>query len=152
MNPAVCFSSSPPAYLSKQVKSDSEEGEVAAPAQSALSSPFYRISTSLNFQHYTGYPLLPTNLFRGLNQNTETVKLAPNGTLRLDSVDVANLRIARPTLLMEGRLTLEPLVDLFNLTNNNPVLARATSFGPVFLRPSDVLNPFVARFGLKINF
>jgi len=112
----------------------------------------YRISTSLNFQHYTGYPLLPTNLFRGLNQNTETVKLAPNGTLRLDSVDVANLRIARPTLLMEGRLTLEPLVDLFNLTNNNPVLARATSFGPVFLRPSDVLNPFVARFGLKINF
>ncbi len=43
-------------------------------------------------------------------------------------------------------------MDLFNVTNNNAVTSEVEPFGPNFLRPVNVLNPFVARFGLKVSF
>jgi hypothetical protein len=109
------------------------------------------ISSSINFQHETGYPLLPTVVVTGLNQGSETIKLATNGALRLDSVNDANLRISRPTHLGD-RYTLEPLMDLNNLFNSNPVIAKTVAYGANFLKPSNVLGPFVARFGLKLSF
>lgn len=129
----------------------------------------WRLTTSANFQHTSGYPLLPTNVYRGFAQNSETIFLAPRGAdlglktcgptgattncaLRFDGVNVVNLRISRPIPFLEGKLMLEPVADLFNVGNNSPVLNKATGYGPNFLRPSDVLNPFVARFGLKITF
>jgi len=50
------------------------------------------IQTALNFQHYTGYPFRPTQVFTGLNQGSVTVALEPQGTLRLPSVNMADLR------------------------------------------------------------
>ena len=47
---------------------------------------------------------------------------------------------------------MEPIIDLLNLGNANPVLARVTSFGPNYLKPSDLLNPFVARVALRLTF
>src|SRR5579864_6112120 len=77
------------------------------------------ISLSPNYQYYTGYPLLPTNTFTGLNQNSESVNLLPRGGIRLPNVSVLNLRISRPTKFRE-RFALEPIVDLLNLGNSNP--------------------------------
>lgn len=108
-------------------------------------------STGVNFQHYTGYPLQPTEVFSGLNQGNENVILQPAGTIRLPSVNLLNLRISH-TFTFVDRYKLVTLVDLFNLTNAQTVVAQVTSFGPAYLKPSNTINPFIARFGLRFEF
>jgi Carboxypeptidase regulatory-like domain len=107
---------------------------------------------SPNYQYYTGYPLLPTNVFTGLNQGSETISLLPRGTIRLPNISVLNLRISRPTKFLEGRIGLEPIADLLNLTNSEPITAENTSYGANYLRPTNLVNPFVARFALRLTF
>ena len=109
------------------------------------------ITTALNFQHYTGYPFRPTQVFTGLNQGSVTVALEQQGNIRLPSVNLADLRIARPFKFRE-RWSVEPIADLFNLGNSNTVINQVSSYGSIYLRPTNVLNPFVARFGLRVEF
>jgi TonB dependent receptor len=114
----------------------------------------WRVSTSVNFQHYTGYPIQPTNVFSGpeLGQNSETVTLEPAGNVRLPSVNLLSFRISRPFSVWESRLTVEPLVDFLNIGNSHTVVSEVNSFGPAYLKPSDLLHPFVAKFGLRVKF
>jgi hypothetical protein len=111
----------------------------------------YGFTTSVNYQHYTGYPLRPTNVFRGLSQLSETIALEPRGRRRLPDVDVLNLRISRMTRVTE-QVGIELIVDFFNITNNNAVTDMVQAFGPNFLRPVNVLNPFVTRLGARVTF
>jgi hypothetical protein len=104
-----------------------------------------------NFQHYTGYPFQPMNVFTGLNQNSETVILAPAGQSRLPSVDLLNLRISRPIKLRDSTVTLEPIVDLLNATDSNAVVAESNFVGSLHA-PSDVLHPLVAKFAMRLTF
>ena len=114
----------------------------------------WHVTTSANFQHYTGYPIQPTNVFSGpeLAQNSETVALEPAGKVRLPSVNLLGLRISRPFSVWESRLTVEPLVDFLNIGNTHTVVSEVTSFGSSYLKPSDLLHPFVAKFGLRVKF
>lgn len=107
--------------------------------------------TGVNFQHYTGYPLQPTEVFSGLNQGNVNVILEPAGTIRLPSVNMLNLRLSK-TFSFLDRYKLETLVDLFNLTNAQTVVSQVTSLGPAYLAPSNTINPFIARFGLRFEF
>src|SRR5579872_4197445 len=111
----------------------------------------WKIGTSVNFQHYTGYPIQPVNVFNGLNQGPETVILEPAGKIRLPNVNLLNLRLSRDFAVAD-RWHVEPLVDLFNITNSQTVISKVNTFGPSFLFPSNTVNPFIARFGLKVNF
>ncbi|HET7184419.1 MAG TPA: TonB-dependent receptor, partial [Terriglobales bacterium] len=111
----------------------------------------WKIGTSVNFQHYTGYPIQPVNVFNGLNQGPETVILEPAGNIRLPSVNLLNLRLSRDFAFAD-RWHVEPLVDLFNITNSQTIISKVNTFGPSFLFPSNTVNPFIARFGLKVNF
>jgi hypothetical protein len=115
----------------------------------------WKFSTSVNFQHYTGFPVQPTEVFggtlSGLNQNSVTVILEPAGILRYPSVNLLNLRISREFALRE-RFRIQPLIDLFNLTNSQTVVSQNTIFGGSYLRPSNTVNPFLARIGLKVSF
>ena len=107
---------------------------------------------SPNYQYYTGYPLLPTNVFTGLNQGSETISLLPRGGIRLPNISVLNLRISRPIKFHEGHIGVEPIADLLNLTNSEPVTAETVSYGANYLKPSNLVNPFIARFALRITF
>lgn len=116
----------------------------------------YGITASLNYRHFTGQPILPTNVFRNspglpLNQGFVNVALLRRGQLRLDSVDQVDVRVGKIFRYREA-VRIETLVDIFNLGNANPVTSMVTSFGPVFRRPSKILNPRLARFGVRINF
>jgi hypothetical protein len=111
----------------------------------------WHLLSSVNFQHYTGYPLQPTNVFTGLNQGPETVILEPAGAIRLPSVNLLNMRFARDFVLGE-RWHIQPLADLFNITNSQTVISKVTTYGPSYLYPTNTINPFIARFGLKVNF
>ena len=112
----------------------------------------YGITTSANFQHYTGYPFQPVNTFAGpeLLQGNESVILQPAGTTRLPSVNLLSIRISRPTKIGE-RFKIEPIIDLLNIANSNTVISESNNF--LSLRqPFDVLHPFVAKLGLRLTF
>ena len=114
------------------------------------------IAVGLNYQHYTGYPLDPNNgppkaVFENLNQGQVSVIGQTIGKIRLPNVDIVNLRFSRPTHLHE-RFTLEPIVDLFNITNANTVISEVPTGGSNFEKPTNQLNPFIARFALRFSF
>jgi TonB dependent receptor/Carboxypeptidase regulatory-like domain len=113
----------------------------------------WKFKSSVNFQHYTGFPFQPIEFFSGpeLQQFSTTVILQPAGTLRLPSVNLLNIRFARE-FVSRDRVHIEPMVDLFNLTNAQTVTSRAQTFGGNYLRPFNTINPFLARFGLRVNF
>jgi len=122
----------------------------------------WKFGASVNFQHYTGFPIQPTEVFGTtssgvtLSQGTETVILQPAGIVRLPSVNLLNLRISRDFNIGE-RWKIKPLVDLFNLTNSQTVISKVATFDPdpnnnIYLKPVNTINPFIARIGLKIDF
>jgi hypothetical protein len=153
-----------------------QDSEVVIRADATYRLP-WKLQTSVNYQHETGFPITPTNTFSGLapGQISETVNLGPNGTLRYPSVNDTNLRLSRVTPVHE-RFTVETSCDLFNLFNshaittetateaqqtvlatpaNDPNVAPGTPInpnGPNFTRPSNFLGPFIARLNVKVSF
>jgi hypothetical protein len=117
----------------------------------------WKFITSINFQHYTGFPIEPTEVYQGpeLNQGFVSVILQPAGILRYPSINLLNLRFSREFVISD-RFRLQPLIDLFNVTNAQTVVAANTvvPFAPpgTYLRPSNTVNPFLARIGLRLNF
>jgi hypothetical protein len=119
----------------------------------------WKFGTSVNFQHYTGFPIQPTETFnvpdgQGVNI-AENVILQPAGIQRLPSVNQLNLRISRE-FVFGDRWHLTPIVDFFNLTNSQTTISEVTQYTPptggFFLKPSLAINPFVTRFGLRFTF
>lgn len=124
----------------------------------------WKFGTSVNFQHYTGFPIQPLETFggttnagqnEGLTQGSETVILQPAGIQRLPSVNQLNLRLSRE-FVFSDRWHVTPTVDFFNVTNSQTVISEVTQFTPPnggsFLRPALAINPFVTRFGLRFTF
>ena len=94
----------------------------------------------------------------GLNQGPVTAIIANRGNIRLDPVNLLNMRLSRPTNITE-RVKLEPLIDFFNVTNASTVTQKISTNAPgIWLKPADlggnpgILNPFIARFGLRLSF
>ncbi|HYL63820.1 MAG TPA: TonB-dependent receptor [Candidatus Methylomirabilis sp.] len=121
----------------------------------------WKFGTSVNFQHYTGFPIQPTATFsvpdgQGVPIG-ETVILQPAGIQRLPSVNQLNLRFSREVVLND-RWHVLPTVDFFNLTNSQTVISEVTQYtigapnGGSYLKPSLAINPFVTRFGLRFTF
>src|SRR6266436_4011460 len=119
----------------------------------------FKIGTSVNFQHYTGLPIQPVEIFGtngGLTQGTETVILQPAGIQRLPSVNMLNFRISREFVLND-RWHVIPAVDFFNLTNAQTTVGENNFFDPTpanntYLKPFLTIDPFVTRFGLRFTF
>lgn len=113
----------------------------------------WRFITSVNFQHYTGFPIQPTEVFSGpeLNQGLVNVILQPAGIQRYPSINLLNLRFSRE-FVFHDRLHIQPLIDLFNITNAQTVVSENTIEGPTYGRPSNTVNPFLARIGIRLNF
>ena len=59
--------------------------------------------------------------------------------------------------MINERFKIKPLIDLFNLTNSQTVISEVNTVGTdpsssSYLLPSNTINPFIARIGLKIDF
>jgi hypothetical protein len=126
----------------------------------------WKFGTSVNFQHYTGFPIQPTETFNIPDANitpthpnpdifSETVFLQPAGIQRLPSVNQLNLRLSRE-FAFGDRYRLTPTVDFFNVTNSQTTIAEVTQYtspgGGAYLKPALAINPFVTRFGLRFTF
>jgi hypothetical protein len=64
----------------------------------------WKLSTSVNFQHYTGFPLQPTEIFNVPNGQGvgvgESVIFQPAGGQRLPSVNMLNLKLSRDFVII----------------------------------------------------
>jgi len=128
---------------------------VSFKASGVYQLPYYGISLSASMQHFTGFPELDTvtvgsNTVR-LTQVSQSVAVAARGTNRLPNVTVADLAV-RKLFRLRGGLTAEGAMEVFNLTNANPVQGRITTLGPAYHRATSIMRGRMLRFGTNIKF
>ena len=82
---------------------------------------------------------------------TKAVNLIQPQTEFGDRLTQIDLRLSKRFTLRQGaRLAIN--ADLYNLTNTNWIIAYGTTFGPNFLRPSQVLSPRMFKIGGQFDF
>jgi hypothetical protein len=96
----------------------------------------------------SGQPLGRT-FVANLNYGTQRILAEPLGTQQQDLVAIVDLRVERLFDFGGGRLRAQ--VDLYNLLNANPVDFMTWASGASYLRPSSVIPPRIARFGVKFD-
>ncbi len=132
----------------------------------------FGITTSGNFQHYTGYPFTPQALFRAgtsagggvvsLTQNSVTVPLIRRGDQRLPNVNVFNMRFGYKRNFGD-RYRIEPAMDLYNVFNKGTITGMVPDIGSgssagvftlstSFKRPQTNLSQRFVKFGLRFEF
>jgi hypothetical protein len=125
------------------------------------SVPFGGFNVAGSLQYRQGYPFvqLYTVTGRGLGLGNQTYLLHPMGENRHPNVKMIDFRVDRPFLL--GKVRFIQSVDVFNLTNENTVLARnrnqytynhSTGVGssPANANTiSGIIAPRILRFGIR---
>jgi hypothetical protein len=117
--------------------------------------PWYDIAIAAKYNARDGDPLNRTNQFSftspTLTQPSVTVRVAPRGTDRTDTVtQFVDLRLSKRQRI--GLANLELSLDLFNVMNANHVLLQNEALGTTFGRPTRILTPRIIRFGLTARF
>jgi len=106
-------------------------------------------------QSTTGLPLqrvltVTTALVPGLTQVTQAVDLVERGSVRLERMNLLDLRFERGFKL--GRVELSPVADIYNVLNSNVSTSEVTAVGGSLGRPSAILDGRFMRLGAKLNF
>jgi outer membrane receptor protein involved in Fe transport len=103
-------------------------------------SPVYRYQSGQNF----GRTIVAT-----LNYGSVRIPAEPLSARRQDNVSLIDVRIERATSVRNTRLS--PFIDVYNLTNANPIQNTSWSSGSSFLRPLAIVPPRVLRIGAKFD-
>jgi hypothetical protein len=124
------------------------------------------ISVFGDYLYSTGYPLRRQLRISGigLTQVNQSVDLIPRGQVRLENISLLDLRFSHSFRISE-RMSIEPTIDLFNVTNSSSVTSSLDTFGftpesnqtgkvvaSAVGLPTEVIGPRLLRFGLKFNF
>ena len=114
----------------------------------------YNIQFSGTVQHFTGFPELTTVLVSSntvaLTRVTQRVTYEPRGTTRLPDVNMADISVRKA--FSNGRYSIEPIMDVFNVTNGSAIRARSTQLGPSYGVASDVVRGRIIKFGVNVRF
>jgi hypothetical protein len=114
----------------------------------------YLIFVSGTMQYYTGFPEFTTvsvgNNTVSLTQGTTVVSTASRGDTRLPAVRSIDMTIRRSFKF--GSKSIEPRLDLFNLTNAATILARTTQLGPTYGQASSIQRGLLIKAGFDISF
>ncbi len=86
-----------------------------------------------------------------LTRGSQTVLLSTRGDERLDTVTLVDLRLSRAFRFPGGR-SIEPQLDIFNLTNSAVADAITVGVGNSYLFPSSIVSPRIMKIGLRVNF
>jgi hypothetical protein len=115
----------------------------------------YGITVSGNAQHFTGFPeedtVVVTASTVALTQVSQTIRIAPIGTNRLPDKNIVDLNV-RKTFGIGRQVTVEPMMEVFNLTNAATIIARSTQLGPTYHRVSGVSAGRMWRFGFNLKY
>ncbi len=118
--------------------------------------PGLDIAVSGSLVRNTGYPRQFTyqvtrSVYPALTRSAQTVRVTRRGDERLPSVTLVDLRLSRPIRLAGGR-TIEPQIDLFNVTNADTIVGMVDAIGPRLGFPTEILAPRIVRFGFAIRY
>ena len=86
----------------------------------------------------------------GLTQVTQNVQVAPRGEYRFPWVNIVDLRVTKT--FTAGTLRFEPILDLYNIFNDNAVTNAVQTVGPALGRPSAIVMGRLLRLGARVNF
>jgi hypothetical protein len=103
-------------------------------------SPVYRYQAGQNF----GRTIVAT-----LNYGSVRIPAEPLNSRRQDNVSLIDLRVERKTRV--GSAQVAPFIDIYNLTNANPIQNTSWSSGSSFLLPLAIVPPRVLRIGAKLD-
>jgi hypothetical protein len=95
------------------------------------------------------FPVTTTQV-PGLTQVTQNVQLVPRGEYRFPWVNIVDLRVTRT--FRSGNTRFEPIVDLYNVFNNNAVTNAVQTVGSSLGRPSAIVMGRLLRLGARVNF
>ncbi len=114
------------------------------------------VSLSGHLRHATGQPLTYTYTFTrtqvpNLNQVNQAVNVTAPGDVRKPDVNLLDIRVAKE-FRASGRLKIEPMVDSYNLTNNNATVTQVTVVGPNLGKVSEAVDARLVRFGVRVTF
>jgi hypothetical protein len=126
--------------------------------------PFAGIQASATFQSlpgpeitasrvYTNAEVLPSlgrNLAAGPN-GTVTVPLIAPGTTYGGRMNQVDFRLSKIFRMSAGR-RIQANIDLFNMFNASAVLAQNNNYGTSWLRPTNIIQGRLLKFGGQIDF
>jgi hypothetical protein len=114
----------------------------------------WNINLAGGYQGTQGYPFpqsvtTPFNRANGAGQ--VTILLDPMGEVRYETLHMLNFRVDKNFNF--GRSTIVPVMEIFNLTNTNTVLAQQRNqAGSIANQVSGIVAPAVIRFGVQVRF
>ena len=94
-------------------------------------------------------PSLGRNLAAGANGTVSIDLLAPE-TLFEPRINQLDVRLSK--IVKVGRTSIEGQFDIYNSLNASPVLAFNTTYGPSWLKPVQVLDGRIIKFGVQVTF
>jgi hypothetical protein len=94
-------------------------------------------------------PSLGRNLAAGPNATVPIDLIAPE-TLFEPRINQFDIRLSKT--LRIGRTKIEGQFDIYNAFNTSPVLAFNTTYGPSWLKPIQVLDGRLLKFGVQVSF
>ncbi|MEO8070987.1 MAG: TonB-dependent receptor, partial [Acidobacteriota bacterium] len=116
----------------------------------------YALSFSSHLAFYSGQPLrriytMSPTLVPGLRQTTQDVLLVPTGTYRKPDQTLLDIRVGRKFRASNG-LSIEPLIEAYNLLNENGSLTEVEQVGASLGRISRNIDGRLVRFSIKVAF
>jgi hypothetical protein len=114
----------------------------------------YGIALGASAHHSTGFPEITTVLVGGntatLTQVTQSLVVEPRGTTRLPDIDQLDVSV-RKTFRVRG-LSLEPVLDVYNLANSASITARTTLLGPTYQKAVTIQRGRLIKLGMNASF
>lgn len=116
----------------------------------------WQLSASAHFAHYSGQPLrriytVTRAIVPELRQVSQDVLLLPTGGVRKPDQSLLDLRVGRRFALGRGA-TAEPLLEVYNVLNENASVTEVEQVGDALGRISRNLDARLVRLGFKITF
>jgi hypothetical protein len=113
------------------------------------------VTVSAALQSNTGQPLrrvfnVTRALVPNLTQVSQAVDLLPRGHVRLDRMNLLDLRLTKR--FHAGGVRLEGVADVYNVLNSDVPVAEVETVGGSLARPVSILDGRLLRLGLKLNF
>jgi hypothetical protein len=103
---------------------------------------------------YTSSYSVTRTVFPTLTRASQSIpRLAQRGDERYPDVTLIDLRFSRSIRFGGARpVSLNPLVEIFNLGNASTIVSRTSGVGSRYLFPTEILSPRIVRVGLTVNF
>lgn len=114
-------------------------------------SAFYRYSTGMNSNNQENPEMARRVQVRDVTTGSiYRIRVEEPGEFRQDAVSILDLRVSK--VLRLGRARVEAMVDAFNVTNANTILATGVVTGGDLNVPLRLVTPRVFRLGARIEF